>query len=95
MEPITLIFLGGMVSGVIVGDAFDPIGLSKDDVDLHKQCVVTTIKDKQYNFEIKDYIESVKTTEVCNTQTKEEKHHAIYDRWKERLQKGTRLGKEK
>ncbi len=95
MEPITLIFLGGMVSGVIVGDAFDPIGLSKDDVDLHKQCVVTTIKDKQYNFEIKDYIETIRTTEVCNTQTKEEKHHAIYDRWKERLQKGTRLGKEK
>ena len=95
MEPITLIFLGGMVSGVIVGDAFDPIGLSKDDVDLHKQCIVTTIKDKQYNFEIKDYIETVRTTEVCNTQTKEEKHHAIYDRWKERLQKGTRLGKEK
>ena len=84
-----------MVSGVIVGDAFDPIGLSKDDVDLHKQCVVTTIKDKQYNFEIKDYIENIRTTEVCNTQTKEEKHHAIYDRWKERLQKGTRLGKEK
>tara|TARA_B100000768_G_C11196170_1_gene339591 strand:- start:52 stop:339 length:288 start_codon:yes stop_codon:yes gene_type:complete len=95
VEPITLIFLGGMVSGVIVGDAFDPIGLSKDDVDLHKQCVVTTIKDKQYNFEIKDYIETIRTTEVCNTQTKEEKHHAIYDRWKERLQKGTRLGKEK
>lgn len=95
MEPITLIFLGGMVSGVIVGDAFDPIGLSKDDVDLHKQCVVTTIKDKQYNFEIKDYIENVRETEVCNTQTKEEKHHAIYDRWKERLHKRTRLGKEK
>jgi len=29
MEPITLIFLGGLVSGVIVGDAFDPIGCQR------------------------------------------------------------------
>ena len=95
MEIVTLIYLSGAITGTVMGETFKPLSLPIDGANENKQCLITTVKDKQYNFEIKDYIENIKTTEVCNTQTKEEKHHAIYDRWKERLQERTRLGKEK
>ena len=95
MEIVTLIYLSGAITGTVMGDAFDPLSLNAPDANVNKQCVVTRVADKQYNFEINDYIENVKITEVCNTQTKEETNNDLHDRWKKRLQKGTRLGKEK
>ena len=54
MEPITLIFLGGLVSGVIVGDAFDPIGLSKDDDNVVHECTTKTSRSKVYDKELNE-----------------------------------------
>ena len=93
MEIITLIYLSGAITGSIVGETFKPYSLPIDGANENKQCTVHTVTDKQFNFEINDYIENVKITEICNTQTKEETNNALHDRWKKRLQKGTSLGK--
>jgi len=45
-----------MVSGVIVGDAFDPIGLSKDNDNVVHECTTKTSKSKVYDKELKEYI---------------------------------------
>ena len=95
MEIVTLIYLSGAITGTVMGETFKPLSLPIDGANENKQCLITTVKDKQYNFEINDYIENVKITEVCNTQTKEETNNALHDRWKKRLQKGTGLGKKK
>lgn len=66
MEPITLIFLGGMVSGVIIGDAFDPIGIDDND-HVIKECTTKTTKSKIYNKELKDYISNEFVEETCTS----------------------------
>ena len=65
MEPITLIFLGGLVSGVIVGDAFDPIGLSKDDDNVVHECTTKTSRSKVYDKELNEYITNEYVDEIC------------------------------
>ena len=65
MEPITLIFLGGLVSGVIVGDAFDPIGLSKDDDNVVNECTTKTSRSKIYDKELQKYITNEHVDEIC------------------------------
>ena len=92
MEIVTLIYLSGAITGTVIGETFKPLSLPIDGANENKQCLITTVKDKQYNFEINDYIENVKITEVCNTQTKEDTNNALHDRWRKRLQKGTSLG---
>ena len=64
MEPITLIFLGGMVSGVIIGDAFDPIGID-DNEHIVKECTTKTTKSKIYDKELKDYINNEFVESTC------------------------------
>jgi len=66
LEPITLIFLGGMVSGVIIGDAFDPIGIDDND-HVVKECQTKTTKSKIYDKELKDYISNEFVEETCTT----------------------------
>ena len=95
MEIVTLIYLSGAITGMVMGETFKPLSLPIDGANENKQCTIHTVKERTYNMEIKDYIENVKITEICNTQTKEDKNHALHDRWKKRLQKGTGLGKEK
>ena len=68
MEPVTVIFLTGLLSGVIIGDAFDPLGIHHGEFD--KECLVKTTSIRTYNFEIKDYIENTTKVETCNTTTK-------------------------
>ena len=65
MEPVTLIFLGGLVSGVIVGDAFDPIGLSKDDDNVVHECTTKTSRSKIYDKELNEYITNEYVDEIC------------------------------
>ena len=69
MEPTSVIYLSGLITGIIVGDATDPLGIHDTNVD--KTCVVKTITDKSYNFEIKDYIENTSKVETCTITTKE------------------------
>ena len=64
MEPITLIFLGGMVSGVIIGDAFDPIGID-DNEHVVNECSTKTTKSKIYDKELKIYIENEFVESTC------------------------------
>ena len=66
MEPITLIFLGGMVSGVIVGDAFDPIGINDND-HVVKECSTKTTRSKMYDKELNDYIFNEFVEEICKS----------------------------
>tara|TARA_B100000767_G_scaffold45340_1_gene39762 strand:- start:318 stop:587 length:270 start_codon:yes stop_codon:yes gene_type:complete len=66
MEPITLIFLSGMVSGVIIGDAFDPIGIDDND-HVIKECSTKTTKSKIYDKELKDYISNEFVEETCTS----------------------------
>ena len=65
MEPITLIYLGGLVSGVIVGDAFDPIGLSKDDDNVVHECTTKTSRSKIYDKDLSEYILTEYVDEIC------------------------------
>jgi hypothetical protein len=65
MEPITLIFLSGMTSGVIIGDAFDPIGLSKDNDNVVKECTTKTSRSKVYDKELNKYITNEYVDEIC------------------------------
>lgn len=66
MEPITLIFLSGMVSGVIIGDAFDPIGLSAGGShNVVNECSTKTTKSKIYDKELKMYIENEFVESTC------------------------------
>ena len=60
MEIVTLIYLSGAITGTVMGDAFDPLSLNEPDTNVNKQCSITRVADKQYNFEINDYIENVK-----------------------------------
>ena len=64
MEPITLIFLSGLVSGVIVGDAFDPIGID-DNEHVVQECKTKTTKSKIYDKELKIYIENEFVESTC------------------------------
>ena len=64
MEPITLIFLSGLVSGVIVGDAFDPIGID-DNEHVVQECKTKTTKSKVYDKELKEYISNEYVEEIC------------------------------
>ena len=64
MEPITLIFLSGMVSGVIIGDAFDPIGID-DNNHVVKECSTKTTRSKVYDKELIDYINNEFVEEIC------------------------------
>tara|TARA_B100000767_G_C19726453_1_gene519709 strand:- start:258 stop:515 length:258 start_codon:yes stop_codon:yes gene_type:complete len=64
MEPITLIFLSGMVSGVIIGDAFDPIGI-EDNEHVVQECTTKTTKSKIYDKELKDYINNEFVESTC------------------------------
>lgn len=66
MEPITLIFLSGMTSGVILGDAFDPIGIN-DNNHVVKECSTKTKRSKVYDKEIKGYITNEFVEEICNS----------------------------
>ena len=66
MEPITLIFLSGMTSGVILGDAFDPIGIN-DNNHVVKECSTKTTRSKVYDKEIKGYITNEFVEETCNS----------------------------
>ena len=54
-----------MVSGVIVGDAFDPIGLSKDNDNVVHECTTKTSKSKVYDKELKEYIINEYVDEIC------------------------------
>ena len=54
-----------MVSGVIVGDAFDPIGLSKDNDNVVHECTTKTSKSKVYDKELKMYIENEFVESTC------------------------------
>jgi hypothetical protein len=65
MEPITLIFLSGMTSGVIIGDAFDPIGLSKDNIHVVNECTTKTSRSKIYDKELNEYITNEYVDEIC------------------------------
>ena len=66
MEPITLIFLGGMVSGVIIGDAFDPIGIDDND-HVVNECSTKTTRSKMYDKELNDYIFNEFVEEICTS----------------------------
>jgi len=57
-----------MVSGVIIGDAFDPIGLSDgDNHNVVKECSTKTTKSKVFDKELNDYINNEFVEEVCTT----------------------------
>jgi len=64
MEPITLIFLGGLVSGVIIGDALDPIGINEND-HLVKECTTKTSRSKIYDKDLQEYINNEYVDEIC------------------------------
>ena len=55
-----------MVSGVILGDAFDPIGLSDGDShNVVNECSTKTTKSKVYDKELKMYIENEFVESTC------------------------------
>ena len=57
-----------MVSGVIVGDAFDPIGLSDgDNHNVVKECSTKTTKSKVYDKELNEYISNEYVEETCTS----------------------------
>ena len=64
MEPVTLIFLSGLVSGVIVGDAFDPIGID-DNEHIVNECKTKTTRSKVYDKQLKEYISNEYVEEIC------------------------------
>ena len=53
-----------MVSGVIIGDAFDPIGID-DDEHVVKECTTKTSRSKIYDKELKEYIINEYVDEIC------------------------------
>jgi hypothetical protein len=56
-----------MTSGVILGDAFDPIGLSNENEHIVKECTTKTTKSKVYDKELKDYINNEFFEEICTS----------------------------
>ena len=57
-----------MVSGVIIGDALDPIGLSDgDNHNVVKECSTKTTKSKVYDKDLKEYINNEFVEETCTT----------------------------
>ena len=67
MEPITLIYLGGLISGTIIGGAFDPVGLSKDNDNVVHECSTKTTKSKVYDKELNEYISNEYVEETCTS----------------------------
>ena len=53
-----------MVSGVIIGDAFDPIGID-DNEHVVKECTTKTSRSKIYDKELKEYIINEYVDEIC------------------------------
>ena len=57
-----------MVSGVIIGDALDPIGLSDgDNHNVVKECSTKTTKSKVYDKDLQEYINNEFVEETCTT----------------------------
>ena len=57
-----------MVSGVIIGDALDPIGLSDgDNHNVVKECSTKTTKSKVYDKDLQEYINNEFVEETCIT----------------------------
>ena len=56
-----------MSSGVILGDAFEPIGLSKENKHIVKECTTKTTKAKVYDKELNDYINNEFIEEICTS----------------------------
>ena len=54
-----------MTSGTILGDAFNPIGLSKDNDNVVQECTTKTQKSKVYDKELKMYIENEFVDSLC------------------------------
>ena len=67
VEPITLIYLGGLISGTIIGGAFDPVGLSKDNDNVVHECSTKTTKSKVYDKELNEYISNEYVEETCTS----------------------------
>ena len=61
MTIVTLLYLSGAVTGTVIGEAYKPLSLPFHD----KDCYTHTKTTKEYNFEIKDYIENSTTEETC------------------------------
>ena len=61
MTIVTLLYLSGAVTGTVIGEAYKPLSLPFHD----KDCYTHTKTIKEYNFEIKDYIENSVTEETC------------------------------
>ena len=57
-----------MVSGVIIGDALDPIGLSDgDNHNVVKECSTKTTTSKVYDKDLQEYINNEFVEETCTT----------------------------
>lgn len=69
MGIITLIYLSGAVTGTVVGEVYNPLGLPVNDSNVVKECSTKRITNKTYNMEIKDYIQTESVEELCNSIT--------------------------
>ena len=57
-----------MVSGVIIGDALDPIGLSDgDNHNVVKECSTKTTKSKVYDKDLQEYINNEYVEQTCTS----------------------------
>ena len=67
MEIVTLIYLSGAITGMVMGETFKPLSLPINDANVIKECAVKTTKSKIYDKELKDYINNEFVEETCTT----------------------------
>ena len=75
MTIVTLLYLSGAITGTVVGEVYQPLNLPINDSNVIKECTTKTTTNKEFNMEIKEYIENVYTEEVCVSLTKPEERH--------------------
>ena len=64
MEPITLIFLSGLTSGILIGDVYDPLDIENNE-HIVNECTTKTTRSKVYDKELKEYISNEYVEEIC------------------------------
>ena len=68
MEIATILYIGGAITGTVVGDALDPLSLNDEEKD--KQVITQSVCDITTTTDINGLVSKVETCKIMKTESK-------------------------
>jgi len=68
MELATILYIGGAITGTVVGDALDPLSLNDEEKD--KQVITQSVCDITTTTDINGLVSKVETCKIMKTESK-------------------------